>query len=118
MICVAFEVHVTELIRQNQSCRTLARLERAELVILHVFLVDDLGAKINVLDLLLLHLVVFFLSHHSHVFLVVLVWYRVLGGDVVEAAVQGLLLGIFVLNDVVQVDVHVIGVSRGLRLVG
>lgn len=81
-------------------------------MILHVFFVDDLCAKIDILNLLLLHLVVFLLGHHAHVLLVVvLVGYRVLGGDVVDGAVQGLLIvavDFVVVNDVVEVDVHVI----------
>ena len=81
------------------------------LVVLHVLLVDDLGAEVNVLDLLLLHLVVLFLGHHAHILLVVvLILNRILSSDVVDAAVQEVLPAVdfSILCEVVEIEVGII----------
>lgn len=110
--CIALEVHIIELVGENEALGTLAGLQRAELVVLHVLLVNNFGAEINIFQLLLLHLVVLFLSHDANVVLAWVVGARVLCGNIIHGAVERLLIVLaLVVEYVVHVDVGEVGVS-------
>lgn len=106
MRCISLKVHIIELIGKDEALRTLARLKRAEFVIFHILFVNDFSAKVDVFQLLLLHLIVLFLCHDADVVVCLDVCARILGSNIVHGAVEGLLLILAVImHYFVQVEV-------------